>query len=95
VSFDQSSPEERPKAVPTIISDMDTTEIIQTIDAEIARLEQAKTLLSNHTAPTKRGRPFGSKPAGMSRPLRRTMSAEARERIAAAQRARGAKARRK
>jgi hypothetical protein len=39
---------------------MDTTEIIETIDAEIARLERARALLNGHTAPVKRGRPIGS-----------------------------------
>jgi hypothetical protein len=71
---------------------MDTTEIIQTIDAEIARLEQAKALLDGHTAPAKRGRPVSSKPAATLKPRRRKMSAEGRARIAAAQRARWAKA---
>ena len=57
---------------------MDTTEIIQTIDAEIARLEKARALLNGHTASPK--------------PQRRKMSAEGRARIAAAQKARWAKA---
>jgi len=70
---------------------MDTTEIIQTIDAEIARLEQARALLNGHTAPAKRGRPLGSKPVATSKPLRRKLSAEGRARIAAAQKARWAK----
>jgi hypothetical protein len=68
---------------------MDTTEIIQTIDAEIARLEKARALLSGHTPSPKRGRPVSSKPAG--KPQRRKMSAEGRARIAAAQKARWAK----
>ncbi len=42
---------------------MDTTEIIQTIDAEIARLEQARALLNGQTTASKRGRPVSSKPA--------------------------------
>jgi hypothetical protein len=70
---------------------MDTREIIQTIDAEIARLEQARALLNGHTAPAKRGRPFGSKPVATSKPVRRKLSAEGRARIAAAQKARWAK----
>lgn len=57
---------------------MDTKEIIQTIDTEIARLEQVKALLNGHTAPAKRGRPV--------KPRRGKMSAEGRARIAAAQR---------
>jgi hypothetical protein len=73
---------------------MDTTEIIQTIDAEIARLEKARALLSGHTTTPKRGRPISSKPVATTKPLkRRKMSAEGRARIAAAQKARWAKAR--
>jgi hypothetical protein len=74
---------------------MDTTEIIQTIDAEIARLERAKALLKGDTtAPAKRGRSLSSKPAATSKPIRRRMSAEGRARIAAAQKARWAKVKR-
>jgi hypothetical protein len=73
---------------------MDTTEIIQTIDAEIARLEQAKALLNGHTVPVKRGRPIGSKATPAAKPLRGKMSPEGRARIAAAQRARWAKTKR-
>jgi hypothetical protein len=57
---------------------MDTAAILEAIDAEIRRLEQAKTLL-NGARPGKRIRP--------AKPGKRTMSAEAREKIAAAQRA--------
>jgi hypothetical protein len=73
---------------------MDTTEIIRTIDAEIARLKQARELLSGHvSAPVKRGRPFSSTTAAKSKPRKRRMiSAEGRARIAAAQKARWAKA---
>jgi hypothetical protein len=70
---------------------MDTTEIIQTIDAEIARLEKARTLLNGNTSPAKRGRPSGSTLTATAKP-RRKMSAEGRARIAAAQKARWAKA---
>jgi hypothetical protein len=71
---------------------MDTTEIIQTIDAEIDRLEKARALLNgNTTSPAKRGRPFGSAHPTTNKP-RRKMSAEGRARIAAAQKARWAKA---
>jgi hypothetical protein len=70
---------------------MDTTEIIQTIDAEIARLEKARALLNGHVStPTKRGRPVSSKLVATAKP-RRKMSAEGRARIAAAQKARWAK----
>jgi hypothetical protein len=74
---------------------MDTTEIIQTIDAEIARLEQAKALLKGHAVPAKRGA-ASSRAIAVAKPVqRRKMSAEGRARIAAAQRARWAKIKRK
>jgi hypothetical protein len=59
------------------IGTMNTDEIVQTIDAEISRLEQVRALLAGHTTPLKRGK-------------RSTMSAEGRARIAAAQRKRWA-----
>jgi hypothetical protein len=62
---------------------MNTDEIVQTIDAEISRLEKVRALLSDHTAPLKRGFPPTKKHS--------TMSAEGRARIAAAQRKRWAK----
>jgi hypothetical protein len=75
---------------------VDTTKIIQTIDAEIARLEQVRALLNGHTTTPKRGRPINSKPVANTKPLkRRKMSAEGRARIAAAQKARWAKAKAK
>ncbi len=65
--------------------------LISEIDAEIARLEQARALLSRSGAPApkRRGRPAGAAPT--HKPAKRVMSAEARERIAAAQRKRWAK----
>jgi hypothetical protein len=77
-----------------IISTMDASAIIQTIDAEIARLEQARALLNGHTTTPKRGRPVSLKSAATLKPQRRKMSAEGRARIAAAQKARWAKAKR-
>jgi hypothetical protein len=71
---------------------MDTAEILQTIDAEIARLEQVRALLNGHTAPVKRGRPIGSNATTTTKAPRRKMSAEGRARIVAAQKARWAKA---
>jgi hypothetical protein len=61
---------------------MDLEAIVQDIDAEIRRLEKARALLTDHIVPLKR------EPAKK----RRTMSAEGRARIVAAQRARWAKA---
>jgi len=60
---------------------MDTAQLISEIDAEISRLRQARALLAGgHTI--NRAKPRGGK---------RTLSAEARARIAAAQRKRWAK----
>jgi hypothetical protein len=79
---------------------MDTTTILQKIDADITRLQQARALLTGHTTPMKRGRASDGKTNATSfgvgsnvaaKPRRRTMSAEGRARIAAAQRARWAK----
>ena len=61
---------------------MDTAAILEAIDAEIRRLEQAKALL-NGAGPGKRIQPV--------KPGKRTMSPEAREKIAAAQRQRWAR----
>jgi hypothetical protein len=65
-----------------IITSMDLTAVIEDIEAEISRLEKARALLTGHTAPLKRGAPPAKK--------RRTMSAEGRARIAAAQKKRWA-----
>lgn len=66
---------------------MDTIEIIAAIDEEIARLEEVKELLESHNAPARRGRPLGSK-------SKRTLSNEARAKIAAAQKKRWAQVKR-
>jgi hypothetical protein len=62
-----------------MITGMDVTAIVQGINAEISRLEKARTLLTGHTAPLKATK------------KRRTMSAEGRARIAVAQKERWAK----
>jgi hypothetical protein len=68
---------------------METKQIIAELDAEIARLQQVKALLSPTTTRSV-GRPKGStQPAA---PKKRQMSHEARERISVAQRKRWAKA---
>jgi len=60
---------------------MDTAQLISEIDSEISRLQQARALLAGgHTINA--AKPHGGK---------RTLSAEARARIAAAQRKRWAK----
>jgi hypothetical protein len=81
---------------------MKTDGIVLAIDAEIARLQQAKALLAGEPGGRKPGRPAKKaslskatsfSPAGFAKktPARRTLSPEAREKIAAAQRARWAK----
>jgi hypothetical protein len=58
---------------------MDVSKIVEQVDAEIRRLEMARALLTEHTAPLKRGR------------KRREVSPEGRARMAAAQKKRWAK----
>jgi len=72
-------------------------QILSSIDAEIAKLEEAKRLLSGTpdllSAVTRRGRPKGSgkaAPAAAPAKAKRVMSAEGRARIAEAQRKRHA-----
>ena len=72
--------------------------ILSAIDAQLAKLQQARTLLaSTSVAPSvgearRPGRPKGSKTAAKADPVKakRTMSAEGRSRIAAAQKKRWA-----
>ena len=73
---------------------MDTNDIIVEIDAEISRLQQARALLSdtNITAKRKPGRPAGTSLPSNTKVIH-TMSAAARAKIGAAQKARWAKAR--
>jgi hypothetical protein len=66
---------------------MDTSKLVADIDAEIERLQQARALLNGAEAKRKPGRS-----AKKTTPKKRTMSAEGRARIAAAQKARWAKA---
>ncbi|MGD0157779.1 MAG: hypothetical protein ABSB50_16935 [Terracidiphilus sp.] len=71
---------------------MKIQDIVVEIDAEISRLQQVKALLTgtSTTEMRKPGQLANARFAGKAR-TRRTLSAEARERIAAAQRARWAK----
>lgn len=67
--------------------------IINDLDAEIARLTEARNLIAATTKTTtgkKRGRPVGSKVAKVAK-KKRKMSAEGKARIIAAQKARWAK----
>lgn len=78
---------------------MTTDEIVAALDEEIGLLERARALLSEaEPVARRRGRPKGStnkqtsfNPAEFAGKPRRKLSASARERIAAAQRARWAK----
>ncbi len=75
---------------------MNKNEILEMLDGKIGRLERARALLSDGEPAKRRGRPKGStnkqtSPAEIAAKPRPTMSASARERIAAAQRARWAK----
>jgi hypothetical protein len=74
---------------------MDTKEILAQIDTEIARLQQVKSILSGSTTTkVKLGRPKKSKVIPIAVVTKKqTMSPEGRAKIAAAQKARWAKAR--
>ena len=71
---------------------MDTNDIVLEIDAEISRLQQARALLSGTEITAKRrpGRPAGTRFPSKTKAVR-SLSAEARARIAIAQKARWAK----
>ena len=73
---------------------MGTTEIIQTIDAEIARLEKARALLNEDTTSAARREQSLISKSTFKAQKRRKISAEGRARIAAAQKARWAKTKR-
>jgi len=75
---------------------MDTESIIQEIDSEISRLEQAKAILSGTTVKRSPGRPKRAQSVikTAAEPTKRVMSAEGKARIAAAQKLRWAKSKR-
>jgi hypothetical protein len=68
---------------------MNTPEIVAALDAEIARLQQARTALAGFEAP-RRGRPPAFTMGSMNGTKPRTMSSAGRARIAEAQRKRWA-----
>ena len=71
---------------------MTTQEIVQAIDQEIVKLQKARALLLESTTVTKRG-PGRPRTAVASKSVsKRTLSAEARAKISAAQKARWVKA---
>jgi hypothetical protein len=65
---------------------MQINHLLAAIDAEIARLQQARSLLSGGGTGTRGGKAAHTKPAS----VKRTLSPEARKRIADAQRKRWA-----
>jgi hypothetical protein len=71
---------------------MDISRIISEIDSQIANLQSAKALLTDSSAPKKVGRPAKATSHGV-KIARKPLSAEAKARIAAAQKKRWAKAR--
>jgi len=75
-----------------------TTSIIREIDLQIARLQKAKSYLEDSNERRPVGRPTTTGQKAKTEPValkgaKRTMSAEGKARIAAAQKARWAKAR--
>jgi hypothetical protein len=77
---------------------MNTEEIIQQIDGEISKLQQAKGLLLGTDSPVKKSPGRSKKKATVARipavkPTKRVMSPEGRARLVAAVKARWAKAR--
>lgn len=71
---------------------VDTSEIIELIDGEIESLQKAKTILTGATAKRGPRRPASTTPTVKKK---RTLSPEARARIAAAQKKRWALAKKK
>ena len=78
------------------LSSMERNDVIAALDREIAQLEQVRRLLGDTPAetPKKRGRPKGSATKTGAKPssTKSGMSAAAREKISAAQKARWARA---
>jgi hypothetical protein len=75
---------------------VEVSRIIAEIDAQISKLQQARTLLAGTAAPAGRGRPKGSKnasPAATQPRKRRKLSPEGRKRIADAMKKRWAERR--
>lgn len=71
---------------------MNTSELIAVIDEELSTLRQVRALLAGSVARRGQGRPATSFEFGRNRPRKkRVLSAEARAKIAAAQKKRWAK----
>ena len=76
-----------------IFSNVNTLEILTALDAEIARLQHARSLMAASGEPKRRGRLAKSAPSAVPAPNKRKLSPEARKKIAAAQKKRWAKQR--
>jgi hypothetical protein len=76
-----------------IVAYVNTKEIITALDAEIARLQHARSLITASAEPKRRGRPAKSAPSTVPAQKKRKLSPEARKKIAAAQKKRWAKQR--
>jgi hypothetical protein len=72
---------------------VNTQEIITALDAEITRLQHARSLITASGEPKRYGRPAKSAPSAAPAPKKRKLSSEARKKIAAAQKKRWAKQR--
>ena len=76
---------------------MEVRRILDEIDSQISKLQQARALLAGTTAPAGRGRPKGSKntasAAPAKTPRKRKLSPEGRKRIADAMKKRWAERR--
>jgi hypothetical protein len=70
---------------------VNTQEIITALDAEIARLQHARSVIASSGEAKRRGRPAKSAPSTVPAPKKRKLSPEARKKIAAAQKQRWAK----
>ena len=76
---------------------MDTVSIIQEIDSEISRLQQARTILTGTVTKRSPGRPKRTEAVSQTvavAPTKRVMSAEGKAKVAEAQKLRWAKAKR-
>jgi hypothetical protein len=69
---------------------METSQIIAEIDAELARLQEVRAILSGAVTTAKRG--YKARAVAPAKANKRILSPEARAKIAAAQKARWAKA---
>ena len=73
------------------ICHVNTQEIITALDAEISRLQHARSLIAASGEPKRGGRPAKSAPSAVPALKKRKLSPEARKKIAAAQKKRWAK----